>query len=131
MINTQVLIKYCISVAGTVGNVYFKLFSTKFPGSKSLLNWENATDAEERILFDEETQTATLIENTMFDPSLKTIVTAHGNTGKLQIDRLLWKAYCEAAKNGKINILTFLCQNALQPFNECQTQSAKVLALPC
>ena len=112
MINNQVLIQYCISVAGTVGNVYFKLFSTKFPGSKSLLDWENATDAEERILFDEETQTATLIENTMFDPSLKTIVTAHGNTGKLQIDRLLWKAYSEAAENGKIKILTFLWQSA-------------------
>ena len=96
-----------------------------------MLDWENATDAEERILFDEETQTATLIENTMFDPSLKTIVTAHGNTGKLQIDRLLWKAYCEAAKKGKIKILTFLWQNSLQAFNECQTQSAKVLSLTC
>ena len=63
-----------LSDANTVGDVYFRLFSTKFPGSKSLLEWEDATDSEERILFDEDTQTASLVEDTMFDPTLKTIV---------------------------------------------------------
>ena len=92
-----------LSDANTVGDVYFRLFSTKFPGSKSLLEWEDATDSEERILFDEDTQTASLVEDTMFDPTLKTIVVAHGNTGKLQVDRLLWKSYSEAANNGKSN----------------------------
>ena len=42
------------SDADTVGGVYFRLFSTKFPGSKSLLDWEDAKDSEERILFDED-----------------------------------------------------------------------------
>ena len=91
-----------LSDANTVGDVYFRLFSTKFPGSKSLLEWEDATDSEERILFDEDTQTASLVEDTMFDPTLKTIVVAHGNTGKLQVDRLLWKSYSEAANNGRL-----------------------------
>ena len=91
-----------LSDANTVGDVYFRLFSTKFPGSKSLLEWEDATDSEERILFDEDTQTASLVEDTKFDPTLKTIVVAHGNTGKLQVDRLLWKSYSEAANNGRL-----------------------------
>ena len=67
-----------------------------------MLEWEDATDSEERILFDEDTQTASLVEDTMFDPTLKTIVVAHGNTGKLQVDRLLWKSYSEAANNGRL-----------------------------
>ena len=92
-----------LSDANTVGDVYFRLFSTKFPGSKSLFEWEDATDSEERILFDEGTQTASLIEDTMFDPNLKTIVVAHGNSGKLQLDRLMWKSYSEAANNGRSN----------------------------
>ena len=65
-----------LSDGNTVGDVYFRLFSTKFPGSKSLLEWEDATDSEERILFDEDTQTASLVEDTVFDPTLKTIVVA-------------------------------------------------------
>ena len=51
----------------------------------------------------QDTQTASLIEDTMFDPNLKTIVVAHGNSGKLQLDRLMWKSYSEAANNGKSN----------------------------
>ena len=77
--------------------VTFKLYSTKYPGAKSLSEWSEADDANEDIIYDDETNTAQLINGTIFDPSLKTIVTAHGNTGKLKLDMFMWKHYCQAA----------------------------------
>ena len=81
--------------------VTFKLYSTKFPGAKSLSEWSEANDAEEDIIYDDETNTAKLINGTMFDPSLKTIVVAHGNTGKLKLDMFLWKHFSKAAEKMK------------------------------
>ena len=78
-------------------SVTFKLYSTKFPGKKGLKDWKWAGDAEEDILYNEKNNTASLISGTMFDPKLKTIVTAHGNGGGHKISRQMWKHYCEVA----------------------------------
>ena len=49
----------------------FRLYSTKF--------FLQNSDLYEDIEFDEESQTASLKEDTMYDKSLKSIIIAHGN----------------------------------------------------
>ena len=86
--------------------VTFRLFSTKLPGSLPLKDWPQALDSFEDIAYDEDTNTASLIEGTRFDPNLKTIVTAHGNGGGIAIDLQFWKYYSEVAdKKEHFNII--------------------------
>ena len=86
--------------------VTFRLFSTKLPGSKPLKDWPQAKDSFEDIAYDEDTNTASLKEGTRFDPNLKTIVTAHGNGGGIEIDLQFWKYYSEVAeKTEHFNII--------------------------
>ena len=96
-----------------VENVYFQLFSTKQPPRSKDLKVKSFQDFEkkkklegqllevsEKIIFDEKTQTAELKSGTIFDPTLKTIITAHGNKGMANdwsLGLQMWKYYSAAA----------------------------------
>ena len=96
-----------------VENVYFQMFSTKQPPRpkdlkvKSFQDFENKKKLEgqllevsEKIIFDEKTQTAKLKSGTIFDPTLKTIITAHGNKGMANdwsLGLQMWRYYSAAA----------------------------------
>ena len=74
---------------------------------KSFQDFENKKKLEgqllevsEKIIFDEKTQTAKLESGTIFDSTLKTIITAHGNKGMANdwsLGLQMWKYYSAVA----------------------------------
>ena len=67
----------------------FRLYSTKF--------FLQNSDLYEDIEFDEESQTASLKEDTMYDKSLKSIIIAHGNGGGYKMDQDFWQHYSKVS----------------------------------
>jgi len=82
-----------------VSEVTFRLYSTKF--------FLQNSDLYEDIEFDEESQTASLKEDTMYDKSLKSVIIAHGNGGGYKMDHDFWQHYSEVANetNAHYNII--------------------------
>ena len=105
-----------------MSKVNFRLYTTK--------SYQPDSDIYEEVLFDEENQTASLVEDTNFDGSLETVVIAHGNGGAYKMDRDFWEHYSQVVgKKGHRNVIGIRWGSGSSPYKHAFAgiKAAKVI----